>query len=493
VVTNAYQMAVSLLGWNAKDMDFLGGRAATKDEIYQIMGYPPGYADKNATESNTTVGYAKFMERIFGTLGLYAEQITSQIIIPWYGGLSDGQELEARFVDVRPINKDMVLREADSAKSDMTINERRKRFWNLPPRPDGDSLPAPIGQAGPISAGVQDGFSQNLLPTPMNALPEGTRALVELDLKNWRTKAVKSLKIGGPAAVKFSSKSIPANLIEAIGEGLECAQGQGDVREVFDLAQKGIIRSWRPWSSFEERLASEVEGALRSQAEMLVDKLRQSGDATALEDNATWAAMRQELLAAIEPTLVELAAAATARVAATLGDAAVNVNWDLANQQAEAWARQHAGEMITNIQSTTQQAVASTVADWSKTSEGLDGLIRRVEKAAAETGQTFGRDRAETIAITEATNTYGAANAQAWETAGYPRVVFRPAAHVKCRCYIQPWQRADKSKAIVWYTARDERVCTRPIQAPWGEVQGCADLHHTIVSEGPDLGQKVSG
>jgi hypothetical protein len=190
---------------------------------------------------------------------------------------------------------------------------------------------------------------------------------------------------------------------------------------------------------------------------------------------------------------VELAAASTARVAATLGNAAVNVNWDLANQQAEAWARQHAGEMITNVQATTQQAVAGTVADWSKTSEGLDGLIRRVEKVAGENGPAFGRDRAETIAITEATNTYGAANAQAWQTAGYPRVVFRPAGHPRCRCYIQPWQRPDKSKAIVWYTARDERVCTRPITTPWGEVGGCQALHHVIVSEGADLGQKVSG
>jgi phage portal protein BeeE len=489
IVTNAYQMAVNLLGWNAKDMDFLGGRALTKDEIFQDLGYPPGYADKNSTESNSTVGYAKFMERIFGTLGLYAEQITAQIIIPWYSGY--GLDQEARFNDVRPINKDMLLREADASRSDMTVNERRKRFWNLPPRPDGDSLPAPVGQAGPISAGVQDGFSQSLLPQPMNALPENVRALAEMDLKNWRTKALKSLKSGARAAVLFTSKAIPADLLESIGEGLECAEGHDDVQEVFENAKKGIIRSWRPWSTFEERLANQVEEALRSQANMLVEKLRASGDATALEDNATWGTLRQELLNAIEPILVELAAAATARVAQTLGDSAVNVNWELANQQAEAWARQHAGELITNVEATTQQAVASTVADWSKTSEGLDGLIRRVQGITGESGQAFGRDRAETIAITEATNTYGQANAQAWETAGYPRVVFRPAAHVRCRCYIQPWSRADKSKAIVWYTARDERVCTRPIQAPWGEVQGCQELHHMIVSEGPDLGQKV--
>lgn len=487
IVTNAYQMAVNLLGWNAKDMDFLGGRQATKDEIYQILGYPPGYADKNATESNSTVGYAKFMERVFGTMTLYGEQITSQIIHPWYG-----DDLEARFEDVRPINKDMLLREADASRLDMTINERRRRFWKLPPHPEGDQLPTPMGQAGPISAGVEDGFAQNLLPRPVNALPEGQRALAGLDLKNWRTKALKSLKSGGKAGVKFSSKAIPADLLASIDEGLECAERAGDVRAVFERAEKGIIRSWRPWSGFEEYLADDVEKALRTQAAMLVAKLQASGDAAALEDDALWAAMRETLLLAMEPTLMQLAAAASSRVAQTLGSSAINVDWDLANQQAENWARQHAGELIKDVEATTKQAVSSTVADWSQTSDGLDGLIRRIEDIGDADGAVFGRQRAETIAITEATNTYGQANADAWEAAGYPRVVFRPGAHVKCRCYIQPWKRPDGSKAIVWYTARDERVCTRPVETPWGKVAGCAGLHKVIVSEGPDLGKQVS-
>ena len=486
IVTNAYQMAVNLLGWNAKDMDFLGGRQATKDEIYQILGYPPGYADKNSTESNSTVGYAKFMERIYAIHGLYAEQITAQIIHRFYG-----DDLEARFADVRPINQDMRLREADASKSDMTINERRKRFWNLPPHPDGDKLPDPVGQAGPISAGLEDGFAADVLPQVGNALMESTRGLREVDLKNWRGKAIKSLKLGQTAAVPFVSRAIEPQLADAIADGLACAEQAQDVTLIFERAQKNVIRSWRPWSTYEERLAAELEPVLRGQADQLVAKLRENGDPAMLEDAALWSAMTAELRGVIEPILLELTQQAVTRVQATLGKTAISVNWELANEQAAAWAKQHAGELVSGVMDTTKREIGALVAEWTQTGEGLEGLTRRIGNLTEEGSRIFGPERAETIAITEATNTYASANALSWQQAGYAPAAYRPAAHVKCRCYLQPWRMRDGTKVLVWYTARDERVCTQPLQTPWGQVNGCRELHRVVVSEGSHLGKKA--
>lgn len=490
VVTNAYQMAVQQLGWSAKDMDFLGGRQATKEEIYHILGYPPGYADKS-TESGGTVAYAKFMERIYGLHNLYADEITAKILIPWYG-----EGLTARFDDVRPINQDMVLREAAASQADMTVNERRKRYWNLPPHPDGDRLPASGAEGAPAN-GLEDGIHQMLLTSPSNALAENVRALDDsLELRNWQSKAIKALKLGRPAAVAFQSERIAAPVSERISDGLACAETAEDVRAVFAAARKGVIRSWRPWSSYEERLAVETRRGLRQQAEQLLEHLRTSGDANALSDPALWASLRQTLLEALTPTISELAAASARRAAETLGSSAVGLDWALANDAAAQWAANHSHELLQQVElidNTTREAVGRLVSEWSQTPEGLDGLIGRVEALAETEGSTFGLGRAETIAITAATDTYAQANAAAWEAAGYPAVRYRPAAHPRCRCYLQPWRRPDGSKAIVWYTARDERVCSDPLTTPWGEVTGCGSLHRTIVSEGPDLGQKADG
>ena len=486
IVTNAYQMAVNLLGYNAKDMDFLGGRQATKDEIYQILGYPPGYADKNATESNSTVGYAKFMERIYAALGLYAEQISTEIINPWYG-----EDMVARFADVRPINQDMKLREADASKSDMTINERRKKFWDLPPHPDGDKLPDPVGQAGPIGAGLEDGFSGDVLPQTSNALMESMRGLREIDLRNWKIKAIKSLKQGQTAAVPFASKAIDAKLAASVSDGLACADQVADVALIFEQARKGVIRSWRPWSAYEERLPSELAPVLREQADQLVEKLLENGDPAMLEDAALWAAMTSQLQATVEPVLVELTQQAVKRVQDTLGKTAVNVNWELANEQAIAQARLHAGELVSGVMDTTRREIGELVARSIQSGEGIDALARRIGDLKEKDSRIFSPERAETIAITETTNTFAQANSTAWEKSGYGKAAFTPAAHVRCRCYLQPFKMRDGTKVLAWYTARDERVCTQRLTTPWGQVDGCRELHRTVVSEGPHLGKKA--
>lgn len=478
VVTNAYDMSVAVLGWNARDMDFLSGRQFTKEEIFVIQGLPPGMLDKNATEANATVADNIFKEKtIWPTMGLYAEQITAQIIIPWYG---DNQE--ARFEDIRPVNRQLDIQEAQAAGTDMTVNERRKRYWKLPPVPWGDEKPGSMVETDP-------GESISELPAPENAVPDPAR----VELRNWRVKALKALSDGKRAAVRFETRTLDTEYSGVIQDSLETAETAEDVREIFDLAgKKALIRSWRPWSAFEERLADETERALRRQAEAAIEKIRTDGEDAI--DAAFWQAQRTEMLNALEPVLISLAARSVERVRQSLGKTGVSINWNLANDNATAWARQNAGEKITKVTETTKRMVGNEVADWSQSSEGLDGLIKRIQEMTDEEGGAiFNRRRAETIAITEATNTYAGANVQAWQAAGYAPAVYRPAAHIKCRCYLQPKKLQDGSRVMVWYTARDERVCTQNLTTPWGTVEGCKGLHGMCISEGTHLGEKVNG
>lgn len=501
IVTNAYEMATAILGWNAKDMDFLGGRKFSKEEIFGIFGVPLGMFDANATDANATVHKELFWETIYNELGMYAEEITAQIVIPWYHS-----GMEARFDDVRAKNQQYQIQEAQATMSDLTIDERRKRYWKLPELPDGrgdrliseaDLTPQPPLHG--VERGSMPGDSLSAPGGTVNNIPEYGQAKQErvaaanVELRNWRTKSIKSLRLGKLAAVGFTSQAIGAELSENILDGLECAETVDDIKAVFALSEsaKGIIRSWRPWSGFEEKLSQVVGQALSGQADELMRQVREKG-ADVLDDPQTWKEQAEAMRTQLEPALQELAAFAVERVKATLGGASVGVNWDLANEQAVNWARQHAGELVGQVADTTKKLVGEQTAQWAQSSEGLDGLIKRISVMTDERGMpVFNKARAETIAITEATNTYAGANSTAWAMAGYAPAAIRPALHVRCRCYLQPFKTADGSKVLVWYTARDERVCTVPAQAPWGQVQGCREMHRAVVSEGAHLGEKV--
>ena len=505
-IVGAYDMKVALLGWNAKDMDFLAGRQFTKEEIILILGGFPGMFDKNATEANATVADNMFKEKtIWPLLGQRAGAITNQILRRFYS-----KSHEARYIDIRPVNRQLNISESEAASGVMYIDERRKKFWGMAPLPNGEGqklqsdmggfdVPGQLLSTEPAQPAAPITETSTVLPNPANAAPSAARSLSE-DLKAWRWRSIKSLNDGRPLTLEFKSDVIPGYLSETVLDGLREARGESDVKAIFTLAadnaQKGIIRSWRPWSSFEEQLLSVASNALLLQAEQLENEIRGSGTADPLSDPVLWRAREEAMREMLEPVFLQLASFGVSRVQRTaelLGDSGITVNWNLVNQDVENWARQHAGEMVSKVTSTTRNAIADQVAAWSQTGEGVDGLLARIQDMTRPDGvPVFSPVRAEMIAITESTNVYAGANAQAWGAAGYGQAVFKPGAHVRCRCYLQPFKMPDSSRVLVWYTAMDERVCTEPIRTPWGVVNGCAGLHRVIVSEGPHLGKKVS-
>lgn len=199
------------------------------------------------------------------------------------------------------------------------------------------------------------------------------------------------------------------------------------------------------------------------------------------------------------PTIEALAVFGVQKVKETLSPSeAVGINWDLANQQAADWARAHAEERSRLISETTRKRIAKAggqltdvygeVATWIEQPEAMGDLVARINQIVDNPA------RAEAIAVTEATVTFADANTAGWAAAGYEPAAVKPAAHVMCRCYVQPYKLPDGTKVIVWYTAQDERVCTdTPILVTWQSepMEGCRSMHTRVVSAGPYEGMTL--
>ena len=116
---------------------------------------------------------------------------------------------------------------------------------------------------------------------------------------------------------------------------------------------------------------------------------------------------------------------------AQLATVGLGFDWTLPHSRAAEWASQYAGELITQINQTTERRVRTAVAEWFSNGDPLDELRKELEPL-------FGRKRAKLIAQTETTNAAAYGNQFAFEEAGISR-----------------W---------TWGTARDERVC--PVCGP---------------------------
>jgi HK97 family phage portal protein len=247
-ITTADSVQAVLLGWNAKDMDFYNGRQASKEEIYGIFGVPAGLLDKNATEANATIADKIFKEKkLWPLLVLIAEQLTAELVEPFYG-----PDLEAAFDDIRPANRALELQEDQASRETLTVDERRKRFWQLGPLPDGRgtktvveaqamSAPAPFQQ-------LDSGNPQPLLtaPEPLKALPKPRQVSAinetdwvypwQTDLRKWRDKALKAFKAGDGATVKFESNAISPDHAAAIRAQLTTCDSLEGIKAVFASA-----------------------------------------------------------------------------------------------------------------------------------------------------------------------------------------------------------------------------------------------------------------
>lgn len=211
---------------------------------------------------------------------------------------------------------------------------------------------------------------------------------------------------------------------------------------------------------------------------------------------AFWDKERDRLLAVLAPKLEERALAGLGIGADKLARLGIAFDPDLANAEAMRWAGRYTDDLLNLVGTTNERVVGDIIADWTgRPGATLGELVAKLKEAL-----DYNVSRADSIAVTETTRATAQGNILAFTEAGaQPPPMwtdrtgtrpFGPTLHPRCRCdtamvrYKDIW-------LIVWYTNRDEMVCRRPSDTPWGVVNGCRALHGVCISQGEFLGRKV--
>ena len=122
-------------------------------------------------------------------------------------------------------------------------------------------------------------------------------------------------------------------------------------------------------------------------------------------NDAFWSNEEAELLAIIAPLLDELVADGVAVEAEELATiAGVEIDWTATYADAAAWAREHAGELVSDIVANTRTAIGETVAGWIETPAATMGDL--FDALGPDSLFAFSEARARTIAVTEVTSSY---------------------------------------------------------------------------------------
>ncbi len=439
-IVSAAKLEVELLGWNPKDLDFIQGRQFTREEIYEIYGIPPGLLDKNATYANSANARMVFNNyTLWPLLVLTAEQLTAELVWPLYG-----ESFSAGFIDVRETNRETELQELGSAGPYLTIDEIRAKFWKLPPLPDGrGEITADESQRGDLGGGGDNLFGREppagrppegppsespppsdkdrslplreppagqplLEPGPADEPPKGSASnelrerIGRQDLRNWRTKAIRSVSNGEPLPVGFRSKFLPGEAKTAVSSGLRALQAvrgaaADDVvlNSVKALFQEVKVKHYpfdrggatapmkagssRPWDRLERTVRKQVKEALERQVGRILDRITKDGEAV-VNDEAFWTEHRQSILDSLMNSLSRITELGVDKARSKVRrDVRDSIDWDLVNKRAEDWARQHAADLVTQVTETTREEMRRAVGDWINYGEALPDLQRRIE------------------------------------------------------------------------------------------------------------------
>lgn len=200
-----------------------------------------------------------------------------------------------------------------------------------------------------------------------------------------------------------------------------------------------------------------------------------------------WSNESRELLAVLRPAVEQLAVMGVNAATAKLFGAGLAFDNTLAHAAAAHWARQYTDELLERLGATSEKVVGEIVASWAETPGATNADL--VSRLAPHFENNIAR--ADLIAVTETTRAFAAGENAAYQQAGIGRMLYQPPAHPGCRC----WSRAVRKSnlwLIVWQTNRDDSVCRRTFETPWGLMEGCRAMQTVVLSEGEHAGRKIS-
>lgn len=387
MVVRAGQVDVKTMGLSQKDAEFLAGREFSREEIDRVVGgIPAGYWAKDATRANAEAAEMKVTnDSVWPMLVMMHDEITTQIVQPNYG-----ENMVARFEDIRVQDRRLVVVERNQAQTTQTINEARAARGDGPyegPMADtlGDLL-VPLA-TNPQFAAALAGVAVALPGGGGGTLPP-SKAIRD-ELRTWRRLARKRAGEGKAlAAVGFDSDVIPANL-KALVQGA--------------LERFGCDKAFRFLKQMEP-VTDEAEAELIS---LVMEVFQRFGNTASADIRAgrdfDFSALSVALRFAIEPFLAQTATEAALRI---MTETRLEFDPAVINTAAANWAETYSFELVSGLTETTRNVVSGAVKKFIET----PGMTR--EQLEALLRPAFGGARAEMIAVTEVTRAFSQATLQ---------------------------------------------------------------------------------
>ncbi|KKN74789.1 hypothetical protein LCGC14_0386820 [marine sediment metagenome] len=132
-------------------------------------------------------------------------------------------------------------------------------------------------------------------------------------------------------------------------------------------------------------------------------------------------------------------------------------DWTMTNTRARDWAEQYAGQLIRDIDVTTERMVQQSVSRWIGNQEPLQRLIDDLRAVP------FSEQRAQLIAQTEITRAFAEGTIESYIDSGLvsgpPEIRPPNDSHPGCRCWPGLIEDGKGNWSYIWLTSADEKVC----------------------------------
>jgi HK97 family phage portal protein len=235
IITPAGETTVDHIGFNQKDMDYLGGMGMVRENTDRVFGITGGYWDKDATMANREGAKAQVADRVHSLHVIAQETITAQIIRRWY---SDDQK--GIFEDIRPRDRALAVQEYRTYSLDRTIDENRENQGLEPLNIEGETdrpvrlLPRAMFGDGAFREGNDEEDAQDA---------GGKEA--KADLRRWEKIARRLAREGGdPAGYDFESDYIDPLVSARIKAALSDATTEQEVKAAFAAGFQEAAPAW---------------------------------------------------------------------------------------------------------------------------------------------------------------------------------------------------------------------------------------------------------
>lgn len=243
MITRAGDVDVKTISLTQTEMQFLGGREFTRDEIDRIFGVPPGIWAKDATQANALAADRTLKEKtVWPLLSYLCGEITAQVVQRFYG-----EDLEWQPEDIRPVDRALQVAEFRAKSDVLTVDEAREEWGH-------DKIGGAIGgmlvselrgmtRATLFGAnGRSNGSKPASAPTGDEIGETEIMKAMRRELRNWRGVALRAFRSGkNPADRDFDTNFVPLHAQVRLKAELAEATDEQAIKDLFEQAQSQLI------------------------------------------------------------------------------------------------------------------------------------------------------------------------------------------------------------------------------------------------------------